>query len=127
MTVSRCSARMRAERLVRERLRECLGSEAGGLMARGRGLLEQPRKRGEVHGLHEMRIETCGSRACAVPFSAPSGHRNDPRPMRRRTCAQPPTYFEAVEARHPEIEQDDVGGEGLGTLERRMPVVLHCG
>src|SRR5688572_14620357 len=95
-------------------------------MARRCRLIEQPRKRGEVYGLHEMRIETCGSRSCTVAVSAPSRHRHDPRPMRRRARAQPPTYFEAVEARHPEIEQNDVGGEGFRTLERRMPVVLHC-
>src|SRR6187551_2273793 len=72
-----------------------------------------------------MRVEARGRRARAVFFPAPSGHCDDPRPMRKIAGAQPPAYFEAVETRHPEVEQDHVGVEGHRSIDRTLSVVLH--
>jgi hypothetical protein len=44
--------------------------------------------------------------------------------MRRIGCPQAPTHFVAVDARHPEIEQDHVGRERGRSIERRSTVVL---
>src|SRR5436190_1502738 len=76
---------------------------------KGRG----PRERGEIDGLHEVMVEAGFAREAAVLVLAPSGDGDEHGIARPRFAAQAPRGIVAVQARHADVEEDDLRLEFL--------------
>src|SRR5258706_9039247 len=84
---------------------------------------EDSRKFSYIHGFDQMQIEPCLFRLFPVFFFAPPGNRDDSEWWIFLDQAQATRDFVAINARHADIEQDDVGLEIYGPEERRRSLI----
>src|SRR5262245_8682740 len=82
-------------------------------------------KRGEIHGLHQMRIEAGIVRAPAILFPAVSRHRHERDSRGRVSLAQCPGHLVAIEPRKLDIHEHHLRLPRGRMGERRTAVMCN--
>ena len=84
-----------------------------------------PAQHVRIHGLGEVLIESGIGRALLVIRLAPAGQRHQHQVAAPRRGANPARELVTVHARHADVEQRDVGLEGVQHFERLQAVKGH--